>query len=318
MKIVVLDGYSANPGDLSWDALKEYGELTVYDRTQTDELTERAKDADILLTNKVPLKKEQIDCLPKLKYIGVLATGYNIIDIMYAREKGITVTNIPAYSTDSVAQMVFAHILTVTNHVEYYAGKNREGRWAENKDFCYWTKPLIELAGKTIGIVGLGNIGNKVAQMAHVFGMEVLAYTSKNSAELPAGIRKSTLDGLFAASDIISLHCPLNDSTRRMINAESLKKMRKGAILVNTGRGPLVDEQDVADALNNGTLKAYCADVLSKEPPLPDNPILKCGNAYITPHVAWATVEARTRLIKTATENIRAFIEGNPQNVVLE
>lgn len=316
MNIVVLDGYSANPGDLSWDALKEYGELTVYNRTSKDELTERAKDADILLTNKVPLRKEQIDCLPRLKYIGVLATGYNIIDIAHAREKGITVTNIPAYSTDSVAQMVFAHILTVTNHVEYYADRNREGKWAENKDFCYWTKPLIELSGKTIGIVGLGNIGMKVAQIAHVFGMDILAYTSKNSAELPHGIRKSTLDGLFAASDIISLHCPLNDSTRGMINSDSLKKMRRGTILINTGRGPLVDEQDVADALNSGILKAYCADVLSKEPPLPDNPLLKCGNAYITPHVAWATVEARTRLVKTAIENTRAFIEGNPQNVV--
>ena len=316
MKIVVLDGYSANPGDLQWDALQEYGELTVYDRTSPSQLIERAGYADCILTNKMAIRKEEIDALPKLKYIGVLATGYNIIDIMYARERGIIVTNIPAYSTDSVAQLVFAHILTVASHVEHYAGETRNGKWSACKDFCYWDTPLIELAGKTIGIVGLGNIGMKVAQLARAFGMDVYAYTSKNSSDLPHDIHKTTLDGLLSISDILSLHCPLNDSTREMINATALQKIKKGAILVNTGRGPLINEHDVAAALQDGTLKAYCADVLSKEPPLPDNPLLKCENAYITPHIAWATKEARTRLVHTAIANIKAFVENHPQNVI--
>lgn len=316
MKIVILDGYCTNPGDLSWDALQECGELTVHDRTSQEEFAERAKGADILLTNKVPIRKEQMDNLPELKYIGVLATGYNIVDVIHAREKGITVTNIPAYSTDSVAQMVFAHILAVTNHVEHYAAENRKGGWTASKDFCYWNTQLTELVGKTIGIVGLGNIGLKVAQIAHAFGMDVFAYTSKNSANMPYGIQKTTLSGLLAISDILTLHCPLDDSTRNMINAESLSKMKKEAIIVNTGRGPLVDEQAVADALAEGRLRAYCADVLGKEPPSADNPLLKCENAYTTPHIAWATVEARTRLVKIATENVKDFIEGTPRNTI--
>ena len=316
MKIVVLDGYSANPGDLQWDALQEYGELTVYDRTSPSQLIERAGYADCILTNKVAIKKEQIDALPKLKYIGVLATGYNIIDITYARERGIIVTNIPAYSTDSVAQLVFAHILTVASHVEHYAGETRNGKWSACKDFCYWDTPLIELAGKTIGIVGLGNIGMKVAQLARAFGMDVYAYTSKNSSDLPHDIHKTTLDGLLSISDILSLHCPLNDSTREMINATTLAKMKHGAILINTGRGPLVNENDVAEALKSGQLGAYGTDVMCQEPPSADNPLFSAPNFYSTPHIAWATFEARQRLMKTVVDNVKAFIEGKPVNVV--
>ncbi len=316
MKIVVLDGYGLNPGDLSWDEMGQLGELVVYDRTTPEEVIGRAADADVILTNKVALKSKEMDALPKLKYIGVLATGYNIIDTDYAKSKGIIVTNIPAYSTDSVAQMTFAHILNITNRIEHYADQTRKGQWSRSKDFCYWDTPLVELAGKTIGIVGLGAIGLKVARVALEFGMDVFAFTSKNAADLPEGIRKTTLEGLLAISDVLTLHCPLNNETRKMINAESLSKMKKGAILINTGRGPLVDEQAVADALESGQLGAYGTDVMSAEPPAIDNPILKAPNAYVTPHVAWATFEARTRLMGIAVNNVKTFIEGNPVHIV--
>ena len=316
MKIVVLDGYGLNPGDLSWDEMGQLGELVVYDRTTPEEVIGRAADADVILTNKVALKSKEMDALPKLKYIGVLATGYNIIDTDYAKSKGIIVTNIPAYSTDSVAQMTFAHILNITNRIEHYADQTRKGQWSRSKDFCYWDTPLVELAGKTIGIVGLGAIGLKVARVALEFGMDVFAFTSKNAADLPEGIRKTTLEGLLAISDVLTLHCPLNSETRKMINAESLSKMKKGAILINTGRGPLVDEQAVADALESGQLGAYGTDVMSAEPPAIDNPILKAPNAYVTPHVAWATFEARTRLMGIAVNNVKTFIEGNPVHIV--
>lgn len=316
MKIVVLDGYGLNPGDLSWDEMGQLGELVVYDRTTPEEVIGRAADADVILTNKVALKSKEMDALPKLKYIGVLATGYNIIDTDYAKSKGIIVTNIPAYSTDSVAQMTFAHILNITNRIEHYADQTRKGQWSRSKDFCYWDTPLVELAGKTIGIVGLGAIGLKVARVALEFGMDVFAFTSKNAADLPEGIRKTTLEGLLAISDVLTLHCPLNNETRKMINAESLGKMKKGAILINTGRGPLVDEQAVADALESGQLGAYGTDVMSTEPPAIDNPILKAPNAYVTPHVAWATFEARTRLMGIAVNNVKTFIEGNPVHIV--
>ncbi|MCI6702142.1 MAG: D-2-hydroxyacid dehydrogenase [Prevotella sp.] len=316
MKIVVLDGYGLNPGDLSWDEMGQLGELVVYDRTTPEEVIGRAADADVILTNKVALKSKEMDALPKLKYIGVLATGYNIIDTDYAKSKGIIVTNIPAYSTDSVAQMTFAHILNITNRIEHYADQTRRGQWSRSKDFCYWDTPLVELAGKTIGIVGLGAIGLKVARVALEFGMDVFAFTSKNAADLPEGIRKTTLEGLLAISDVLTLHCPLNNETRKMINAESLSKMKKGAILINTGRGPLVDEQAVADALESGQLGAYGTDVMSAEPPAIDNPILKAPNAYVTPHVAWATFEARTRLMGIAVNNVKTFIEGNPVHIV--
>lgn len=316
MKIVVLDGYGLNPGDLSWDELEKIGEVVVYPRTLPGDVYDRSKDADALLTNKVALDAEMLDRLPKLKYIGVLATGYNVVDTAAARKNGVDVTNIPAYSTDSVAQMVFAHILNITNRVAHYAKSNRNGRWSGNKDFCYWDTPLHEIAGKTIGIVGLGNIGMKVARIARSFGMDVFAHTSKNSAGLPEGIQKTTLEGLYGVSDVLTLHCPLTDSTREMINKHTLGKMKHGAILINTGRGPLVNEADVADALKDGTLSGYGADVMCSEPPAADNPLLACSNAFITPHIAWATYEARVRLMNIAVDNIRSFVAGATKNVV--
>lgn len=316
MKIVELDGYAANPGDLSYEAFEQLGEFVVYPRTEDDEIVERAKDTDIVLINKVNMTADVMDALPKLKYIGILATGYNVVDIEAAGRRGIVVSNIPSYSTFSVAQMTFALILNITNRVDYYAAQNRNGRWSKNPDFCYWDSPMHELAGKTMGIVGLGNIGMHVAAIARDFGMDVFAYTSKNSADLPTGIQKTTLDGLFAVSDVLSLHCPLTETSRHIINGKSLAKMRKGAILINTGRGPLVDEEAVAKALHDGHLGAYGADVMSVEPPSADNPLFAEPNAFLTPHIAWATVEARTRLFEIAAENIRAFIDGNPQNVV--
>lgn len=314
--IAILDGFTVNPGDLSWDAFKEMGNLIVYDRTAPSEVVERAANADIVLTNKVVLDRAVIESLPRLKYIGVLATGYNVVDLQAAASRGVVVTNIPAYSSDSVAQMTFAHILNITNRVEHYAQLNANGRWTANPDFCYWDTPLTELSGKVLGIVGLGNIGSKVARIARDFGMDVFALTSKESASLPAGIQKTTLDGLLAVSDVITLHCPLNDTTKELIRAETIAKMKKGAIVINTGRGPLVNENDVAEALCSGHLGGYGADVLFSEPPTPDNPLLQAPNAYITPHIAWATTEARIRLVEAAAQNVKAFLEGAPVNVV--
>lgn len=316
MKIVVLDGQGVNPGDISWNRIEELGELTVYPRTAPEEVLQHVGDAEIALTNKTVFDANIIAQLKNTKYIGVLATGYNVVDTKAARERGIVVTNIPAYSTGSVAQMVFAHLLNVSNHVEHYAEETRNGVWSRCPDFCYWNKPLFELAGKTLGIVGLGNIGMKVAQIAQAFCMNVLAYTSKTPDQLPEGIRKTTLDGLFGASDVVSLHCPLTDTTRELMNNTSIEKMRDGAILINTGRGPLVNEADVADALDSGKLGAYCADVLSCEPPSPSNPLVGAPHAFITPHVAWATLEARLRLMDIAVNNIKSFLEGSPTNVV--
>lgn len=316
MKIVELDAYAANPGDLSWDGLRALGELTVYDRTSPDKVVERAREADAVLTNKVAFDEDTLAQLPHLKYIGVMATGYNVVDTEAARRRGIVVTNIPAYSTDSVAQMVFAHILNITNRVDHYARQNRNGRWSDNPDFCYWDAPLHELAGKTLGIVGLGHIGCKVARIAIDFGLDVFAYTSKNAASLPPGIQKTTMDGLFAVSDILTLHCPLSPQTHQIINRQNLARMKPGAILINTGRGPLVDEQAVAEALASGRLGAYGADVMENEPPAADNPLLAQPNAFITPHIAWATVEARQRLVDICVDNLKAFIAGAPINVV--
>ncbi|MBP5731723.1 MAG: D-2-hydroxyacid dehydrogenase, partial [Bacteroidaceae bacterium] len=273
MKIVVLDGYAANPGDISWDDMKALGSLTVYDRTVPEEVIRRSEDADAILTNKVVLSAETLSQLPHLRYVGVLATGYNVVDVDAAHQRGIVVTNIPAYSTDSVAQLTFAHLLNITNRVDHYATMNRQGRWTQSPDFVYWDTPLIELSGKTMGIVGLGNIGKKVAALAQQFGMEVFAMTSKNSNDLPQGIQKTTFEGLLAVSDVLTLHCPLTPQTHHLINAEALTHIKPGAILINTGRGPLVDEQAVADALNDGRLLAYCADVLSEEPARADNPL---------------------------------------------
>lgn len=316
MEIVVLDGYGLNPGDLSWEPFKKLGNVTVYDRTVVDDVIERSKNADIILTNKVIISDDVICALPRLKYIGVLATGYNVVDIKSASAHGIKVANIPSYSTQSVVQMTFAHILNITNRVGHYAEENAKGRWSSNPDFCYWDTNLMELSGKTIGIVGLGNIGMKVAKVSVAFGMDVFAYTSKNSSELPSFIQKDTLDGLFSLCDIITLHCPLNEETREMINYQSLAKMKDGVILINTGRGPLVNEPDVADALNSGKLAGYGTDVLCTEPADSYNPLLKCKNAFITPHIAWATLEARTRLMEIAVSNVKAFIDGKPTNIV--
>ena len=316
MKIVILDGFTANPGDMSWKELEELGTLAVYDRTRPEETVARAADAEIILTNKVIISREVMAQLPQLKYIGVLATGYNVVDIKAAHEHDIIVTNVPASSTESVAQMVFAHLLTVTNRTEHYALQNRQGRWTKNPDFCYWDFSHMELAGKTFGIVGLGNIGRRVAEIALAFGMQVKALTSKSANALPAGIEKADLEELLASSDIISLHCPLTDSTRHLINRETLSLMRPSAILINTGRGPLVDDQAVAYALAEGQLAAFCADVLTEEPPKADNPLLSQPNAFITPHIAWATEEARSRLLQVAISNVRAFLNAKPQNVV--
>ena len=316
MKIVILDGFTANPGDLPWKELEKMGELTVYERTKPDETVARAADADIIMTNKVVVGKNEIQQLPRLKYIGVLATGYNVVDIPAAHQRDIVVTNVPAYSTESVMQMVFAHLLTVTNRTEYYACENRNGRWSRNPDFCYWDMPLIELSGKTFGIVGLGNIGKRVAQTALAFGMKVVAMTSKTADDLPPGITKANLQELLSTSDVVSLHCPLTDSTRHLIKADTLRLMKPTAILINTGRGPLVDDQAVADALHEEQLAAFCADVLTEEPPNIDNPLLKEPNAFITPHIAWATKEARERLLQTAVDNLRAFLDGKPKNTV--
>ena len=316
MKIVILDGFTANPGDLSWEQLAALGELTVYERTTAQQTIERAAEAEIVLTNKVLLRRQEIEQLPKLCYIGVLATGYNVVDIEAACERGIVVTNVPAYSTESVAQMVFAHLLTVTNRTEHYALQNREGRWTSSPDFSYWDTQLTELAGKTFGIVGLGNIGSRVAAIASAFGMRVMAYTSKESSQLPPYIKKGTMEEVLAQSDVVSLHCPLTDTTHHLIRRDTLRLMKPSAILINTGRGPLVCEEDVAEALNAGSLYAYCADVLSKEPAEASNPLLKCPAAYITPHIAWATEEARRRLIDVAVSNVSAFVSGAPQNVI--
>lgn len=316
MKIVILDGYSANPGDLTWQELEKMGALTVYDRTTPSETVARAADADIVLTNKVVLGRKEMEQLPHLKYIGVLATGYNVVDVACAHERGIVVTNVPAYSTESVAQMVFAHLLTVTNRTEYYAMQNRQGRWTANPDFCYWDFPHMELAGKTFGVVGLGNIGRRVAEIALAFGMKVKALTSKTAEALPVGVKKVDWETLLSTADVLSLHCPLTERTRHLINNKALQKMKSTAILINTGRGPLVDDQAVADALASKTLAAFCADVLTEEPPKADNPLLGQRNAFITPHIAWASTEARQRLLEVAIGNVAAFVSGTPRNTV--
>ena len=316
MKIVVLDGYTAVQNDLSWKEIETLGNVTVYDRTCPEETVDRCAGAEAVLTNKVIMSEDVINHLPSLKYIGVLATGYNVVDIEAAHKRGIVVTNIPAYSTQSVAQMVFAHILNAAMQVNHYAEENRMGRWVRSEDFCWMDTPVMELCGKTLGIVGLGNIGSTVASIAHAFGMKVIAQTSKVQEQLPIYINKVTDEELFQSSDIITLHCPLTDNTREMICAESIGKMKKGVIVVNTGRGPLVNEQDMAAALKEGRVGAFCADVLSVEPPSEGNPLFSCANAFITPHIAWASHEARARLIHIAAQNLRAFISGQPQNTV--
>lgn len=319
MKIVVLDAYTANPGDLSWEPLSALGEVIVYDRTAPEDVVLRAKDADAVLVNKVKITREVMDALPRLRYVGVLATGYNVVDIKAAHEHEITVTNIPAYSTMSVAQMVFAHLLNITNSVAQYTGEVKTGRWSKCEDFCFYNVPLTELDGRTMGIVGLGNIGMAVAKMAQAFGMQVLAISSKPAETLETlGICKAnSYEELFAKADVLSLHCPLTDDTQHMVNAERLALMKPTSILINTGRGPLVDEQALADALNQGRIRAAGVDVLAEEPPHKDNPLIGTKNCSITPHIAWATAEARERLLTIAIENVKAFAKGKPQNTIL-
>lgn len=316
MHIVILDGYAANPGDLSWEEMKQLGNCVIYDRTSPAEVLERSRGAEILLTNKTVLNAETINALPDLRYIGVLATGFNIVDTEAAKARGVIVTNIPAYSTDSVAQMVFAHLLNICQQVQHHSEEVRKGRWSNNPDFCFWDTPLIELRGKKMGIVGLGHTGSRTARIAIAFGMEVYAYTSKSSFLLPHDIKKMKLDELFSECDVISLHCPLTPDTREMVNASRLSLMKSTAILINTGRGPLVNEQDLADALNEGRIYAAGLDVLNQEPPHADNPLLTARNCYITPHIAWASTAARERLMQIAVENVKAYIEGKTMNVV--
>ena len=317
MKIVVLDGYAANPGDLCWDELKALGECTIYDRTAPQEVWARAKDAEVLLTNKTVLNREHIEALPALKYIGVLATGYNIVDVEAARQQGVVVTNIPAYSTDSVAQMVFSHLLNIAQQVQHHSEEVHRGRWTKSPDFCFWDTPLIELRDKKLGIVGLGNTGQQTARIALGFSMKVMGYTSMPATQLPPEILKAdSLDQLFAECDVVSLHCPLNASTQSLVDARRLALMKPTAILINTARGPLVDEQALADALNEGRIYAAELDVLSTEPPRADNPLLTARRCYITPHIAWASTAARERLMHIMLENLRAWMKGETINCV--
>jgi glycerate dehydrogenase len=314
MKIVVLDGYTLNPGDLSWDELKALGPCDVFDRTRPDEVLQRAVGAEIVLTNKTELTRAQIEQLPKLKYIGVLATGTNIVDLAAARERNVPVTNVPAYGTKSVAQTTLALLLELTQHIGHHARTVRDGRWTRSPDWCYWDRPLIELDGLTMGIVGFGRIGRAVAELAAAFGMHVIAY-SPNPKSAP-GARFVDLETLFRKADVISLHCPLTPQTKNLVNTERLSWMKPTAFLLNTSRGALVDEAALAEALNSGRIAGVGLDVLSSEPPPESNPLLDAKNCYITPHLAWATRAARSRLMKVAVENVRAFLAGKPQNVV--
>lgn len=312
MKIVLTDAYSVNPGDLSWELLRPYGECTVYDRTAPGEVVARCRDAEAVLTNKVVFDAATLDALPNLIYIGVLATGYNVVDVAAAARRGIVVTNIPAYSTLSVAQMVFAHLLHITHNVSGYAKESRNGRWSANPDFCYWNEPLIELSRLKMGLVGYGSIGKAVATIAQSFGMQVLVHSRQNRENIPSAIESVPLERLFSESDVVSLHCRLSEETAGMINSGRLNSMKSTAILINTGRGGLVNEEDLAQALNQGTIHAAGLDVLSSEPPGYKNPLLTARNCFITPHIAWATRAARERLIRIAAENLREYCEGLP------
>lgn len=317
MKIVQLDSYPANPGDLSMDCLYniEGCEFVHYARTPEELVVERAHDAELVLVNKVEMTRQVISSLPRLRYIGVLATGYNVVDLDAAREFGVTVTNIPAYSTMSVAQCVFAHILNITQRVAKHDAYVKQGKWQHNPDFCFFATPLIELAGKTMSLVGLGNTGMATARIALAMGMKVLAYTSKT--ELPEGIEAThDYDELFRRADVLSLHCPLTPDTRHLVNERHLSLMKTSAIIINTGRGPLVDEQALALALREHRIYAAGVDVLSQEPPVDGSPLIGLDNCYVTPHIAWGTLEARKRLLAVTVENIRAFLAGKPQNVV--
>lgn len=314
MRICVLDGYTTNPGDLSWDWLASHGDYTVYDRTPADLIEERTKNCEIIITNKTPLRKELLEKLDKVKYIGLLSTGFNIVDWDYCKERGIPVCNVPTYSTSAVAQLTFALILEHTNAVAIHSASVHSGEWSECKDFCYWKTPLSELDGKTLGIIGFGKIGKAVAKIASAFGMKILVST--NHPAPFEGVEFCDRDELLAKSDFVSLHCPLTPLTEVMVNAEFLSKMKKTAVLINTSRGQVINENDLASALRNGVIAGAGLDVLSVEPPKADNPLLGLSNCHITPHIAWAGYETRERLMSVVRENLEAFINGKPQNVV--
>lgn len=318
-RIVVLDGYRLNPGDLSWTALEKYGELTVYDRTQEHEIVERAADADVILTNKVPIRTAVLEKLPNLAYIGVLATGYNIIDIDYAKQRGIVVTNVPGYSTPSVVQLTFALLLELCHRAQWHSDSVMEGKWSQSPDFSFWDYPLIELMDKTIGIIGFGDIGQKVADAASAFGMNILAYSrTETDQSHRENFQWTTLNDLLAQSDVVSIHCPLTPQTAGLINADTLSKMKSSAFLLNTSRGPIIVEEDLAKALNEGRIAGAGLDVLSNEPPAAENPLFTAKNCLITPHIAWATKEARVRLMNQVVNNLIAYLDGAPENVVIK
>ena len=315
IQIVVLDGFTLNPGDLDWAELKSLGHCTLYDRTSPAELLRRAADADVLLTNKTMLSGADLENLPRLKYVGVLATGTNVVDLQAARARGIPVTNVPTYGTKSVAQMTFALLLELAHHVGHHSRTVREGRWTRGADWCYWDFPLIELDGLTIGIVGLGRIGRAVAELAVAFGLKVVAYDPA-AAAAPPFVRMVELDTLFRESDVVSLHCPLTPQTAALVSRARLALMKPASFLINTSRGPLIDEAALAEALNAGRIAGAAVDVLSVEPPPATNPLLTARNCIITPHMAWGTRAARARLMKTAVENVQSFLRGKPKNVV--
>ena len=317
MKIVVLDGYALNPGDLSWQGFKDLGDLTVYDRTSPEEIVPRAAGADAILTNKVPVRESAIRKLPQLKYIGVLATGYNIIDIDAASRQHILVCNIPDYGGNSVAQLTFALLLELCHHVQRHSDTTRAGKWSASKDWCYWDYPLVELAGKTMGIIGFGNIGQKVGDMATAFGMNVVGAARRPTDQSHRkNFRWVSIPELLEISDVVSIHCPLTPETKGLINKEALRTMKRGAFLLNTSRGQIIIDQDLSDALNNDVIAGAGLDVLSVEPPPEDNPLFSAKNCVITPHIAWATREARARLMQMAVSNLEAFQEGKPVNIV--
>ena len=316
MKIVVLDGYTLNPGDLSWEQFKALGDFETHDRTPPEQTVERARDAEIVLTNKTLLDRAVIAALPQLRYIGVLATGYNVVDIEAARERGVPVTNVPEYGTPNVAQAAFALLLELTNRTGHHAQTVSEGRWTAATDFCYWDFPLMELHGLTLGIVGYGRIGQAVGRIGRAFGMKVLVLDASATRIGGAEARFVDLDTLFRESDVISLHCPLTPETKELINTARLAKMKPTAFLINTARGGLVNETALADALNHGRLAGAGLDVLSIEPPPAGNPLLRAKNCIVTPHIAWATRNARARLMQVATDNLRAWLQSRPQNVV--
>ena len=316
MKIVILDGYTLNPGDLDWAPILELGQVEIHDRSDKNEIVQRARDAEAILVNKVVISREILKQLPKLKYIGVAATGYNNIDIEAAQEQNITITNVKAYGPASVAQHTFALLLALVNRIETHSQSVFNGDWASSADFAYWKTPLTELAGKTIGLIGLGDIGSQVATIAQAFGMKVIAYRKNPALTEGNNISMVTLDAVFKRSDVVSLHCPLTKETRGLINAETLGLMKKSAVLINTGRGTLVNEADLAEALKSGIIGGAGLDVLSTEPPAADNPLLSAPNCVITPHIAWATFEARERLLQMVADNLKAFQNGNPKSVV--